>query len=598
MAHINKKKFTSFASWDRSANQAARLLFGCAVLVLLLALIVADAAAALSPPSISKSFTPSNINGDGVSTLTITLSNPPGNRIPLTGVSVSDTLISTGGVFQVDDTPNLVNSCGGSVTGATWGSTFIAISGVTLAPKTSCSVSVQVTAPAGTYPNTTSPVTSQNGGTGLSASDTLSAGHVGIQKSFTPASIPYAGISQLTITMINTTYSSLTGATFTDTLPAGMVVASPVGLVNECGGSVNRTGSNRALAPGDTSFTLVNGGIPKRKGNENSNIPDRKSNVYGTCNIRLNVTSTATATNVIPVNGLSVDGPDYNTVPAQATLQVYPTPTGTKSFTPTSIPAGFPSQIRITLSNPNSFDATQVAFIDNYPAGLVNYSTPAAASSCGGTLSAAPGGNSLQLTGATIPALRSCNVTVNVTSASQGSYTNPSFLVSTGNAGPATVAPALLTVLPPPKIIVLKSVQNYSDPVNGTSAPRAIPGGQMQYQLLVANASTLPTDPDSVVLTDAIPTQTSLMLSPAPVSFTEGFPASGLSFTWGGVASPGDDVQFSNNGGLTFDYVPSPDFNGADAAVTHIRITPRGSFKASDGSSNPNFSVTFKVIIN
>lgn len=598
MAHLKEKKFTLFARCGGSENRGVRHHLGLAcVLALPVALLMADAAGA-APPSITKSFSPSTISADGVSTLTLTLTNPPSNKVPLLDVSVSDTLVSEGGVFMVDDTPNLVNSCGGSVTGATWGSTFIALSGVTLPPKSSCSVSVQVTAPAGVYPNTTSPVTSQNGGAGAAASATLAAGNLGIQKSFTPSSIPYAGISQLTVTLVNTTYSGLTGATFTDALPAGMVVASPVGLINECGGSINRTGSNRALSPGDSSFTLVNGTIPKRRGSENSNQPDRKSTVFGTCNIRVNVTSTATATNVIPAYALSVNGPDYNMIPAQATLQVYPTPTGTKSFIPASIPAGFPSQIRITLSNPNSFDATQVAFTDNYPAGLVNFSTPAAASTCGGTLSAVAGGSSLQLSGATIPALRSCNVTVNVTSASAASYTNPSFQVTTGNAGPATIAPALLTVLPPPKITVLKTVQNHSDPVNGTTAPRAIPGGQMQYQLLVANTSTFATDPNTVVLTDAIPYSTSLMLTPTPVSFSEGSPASGLSLTWGGAASLADDVQFSNNGGVSFDYVPFPDFNGADPAVTHIRVTPRGSFNAASSSGNPNFTITFKVIIN
>ncbi|HBG04144.1 MAG: hypothetical protein A2075_01175 [Geobacteraceae bacterium GWC2_58_44] len=555
-----------------------------------------------APPTISKSFTPSTINNDGVSTLTLTLGNPSGNATALTGVAVSDTLLSSGSVFQVDDPPDLVNGCGGTVTGATPGSTEIAISGVTLPPNESCSVSVQVTAPTGNYPNSTSPIVSENGGTGLSASATLSVGHPAIHKSFLPSSIPYGGISQLTITLINSTYSGLSGATFTDLFPEGLVVASPVGLSSDCGGAVYRTGSTSALAPGDSSLTLVGGSIPKRKGSENANIPERKKSANGSCSITLNVTASATAVNVIPAhpsaNHLQVDGPDYNTIPAQATLLVYPVPTGTKSFTPASIGAGSPSRVTITLGNSNSFDATEVAFTDNYPSGLVNHATTAALSSCGGSLTALPGGNSLQLTGATIPARASCSVTVNVTSASVGTYTSPSFQVSTGNLGPATVAPALLTVLPPPNIIVLKTVQNHWDPVNGSANPRAIPGGEMLYQLLITNSGGGATDANSIVITDPIPLHTSLMLGATPVSFADGSPSSGLSFSWGGAASLTDDVQFSRDGGTDFDYVPSPGSNGADPAVTHIRITPRGAFNASDGSNNPNFGITFKVIIN
>lgn len=442
-------------------------------------LVPAAARAALAPPTVAVSFSPDTINNDGVSTLTLTLANPAGNAAALTGVAVSDTLVSSGDVLQLDQTPDLVDGCGGTVTGATAGSTGIAVSGVTLAPGQSCSVSVQVTAPAGVYPNTTSAVSSENGGTGLSASATLSVAHPGIQKSFTPSSIPYGGIAQLTITLINPTYESLSGATFTDVFPAGMVVASPVALDNDCGGAVYRSGSTTPLAPGDGSLTLVGGSVPKRKGSENANIPEKKKSANGSCSITLNVTASATVLNLIPAypdaNHLQVDGPDYNRIPAQATLQVIP---------------------------------------------------------------------------------------------------------------------------PPPNIMVLKSVQNHWDPINGTVTPRAIPGGEMLYTLLITNSGAGVADTDSIAITDPIPLRSSLIVAGSPISFADGSPASGLSFTWGGLASLTDDVQFSSNGGVSFDYIPTPDASGADAAVTHVRIAPRGSFSGSDGSSNPNFSITFKVIIN
>ena len=399
----------------------------------------------LAPPLVAKSFTPDAIYSGGSSTLSFTLTNPAGNMAALTGVALSDTLLSSGNVFKVASTPALVNGCGGSVTGASSGSRSIAISGVTLPPNASCTVSLAVTATTGNYPNTTSAVNSANGGTGLTASATLSVAHPSIDKSFAPGSIASGESSVLTITLTNPSTSTLSGATFTDLFPAGLAVDSPVGLVNGCGGNVYRSGSTSALAPGDGSLTLVNGSIPRRR-----------NGVNGSCSIRLNVTASATAQNEIPAypapGYLSVNGPDYNVVPAQATLSVYPVPTGAKSFTPASIGAGSDSRITVTLNNPNGFDATGVAFTDSYPSGLVNAATPGALSSCGGSLTATPGGNSLRLTGAVIPARESCTVTVDVTGASAGSYTNPSFQVTTANAGPATVAPALLTVLQPPAV--------------------------------------------------------------------------------------------------------------------------------------------------
>src|SRR5262249_43841461 len=64
----------------------------------------------LEPPSISKSFSPTTIPINGVTTVTFTISNP--NVVPI-DASFTDTL-STG--LMVAPTPNVNNGCGGSVT--------------------------------------------------------------------------------------------------------------------------------------------------------------------------------------------------------------------------------------------------------------------------------------------------------------------------------------------------------------------------------------------------------------------------------------------------------------------------------------------------
>jgi hypothetical protein len=56
-----------------------------------------------------------------------------------------------------------------------------------------------------------------------------------------------------------------------------------------------------------------------------------------------------------------------------------------------------------------------------------------------------------------------------------------------------------------------------------------------------------------------------------------------------------DGISFSNNNGSTYAYTPTPDANGYDANVTHLRVLPAGAFAASDGTNHPAFSLVFRV---
>jgi len=75
-----------------------------------------------------------------------------------------------------------------------------------------------------------------------------------------------------------------------------------------------------------------------------------------------------------------------------------------------------------------------------------------------------------------------------------------------------------------------------------------------------------------------------------PVAFTDGAPASGLTYTFTSLASATDDVSFSNDGGVTFVYSPIANANGVDPSVTHLRVNPKGNFNSSAG-----FLVRFRV---
>lgn len=76
-----------------------------------------------------------------------------------------------------------------------------------------------------------------------------------IAKAFVPRSILVNGTTTLTFTLANpNAATALTGVSFTDTLPAGLVVAMPNGLVTTCSGTVT------AVA-GTGSIELVNGSL-------------------------------------------------------------------------------------------------------------------------------------------------------------------------------------------------------------------------------------------------------------------------------------------------------------------------------------------------
>ena len=122
---------------------------------------------ALNAPTVTKVFNPGTINIGDVGTLTVTISNP--NNGTLTGLAFTDTY--PGGLVNAA-TPALSNSCAGAAT-AVPGGNQLALSAGVLAGNSNCSVSVSVTAAgAGSYPNSTGAVTSNNALAGA-ASGTL-----------------------------------------------------------------------------------------------------------------------------------------------------------------------------------------------------------------------------------------------------------------------------------------------------------------------------------------------------------------------------------------------------------------------------------------
>ncbi len=371
----------------------------------------ASASATLSISAVTaiagtKSFTPGNLHGNGAaSRMRIQLNNA--NGFALTNVGFTDTFPTS---MQLASVPNVSSSCGGAVTAVASGLT-LALGGGTIPASGNCFIEADMVA---RDPNTVpldSSVTNSiatNGVTSAQGARNASAisGAVRIQKAatvakaFSPAGIQAGGSSTLTLTLRNFNATAISGFNFSDTMPAGVTVVGPA--ATSCGGTANFT----ATTLGVTGGTLA--AAPTGIGSTS-------------CTITAPVTAAANGNYVNSVPAGNLAGINFSS--ATATLQVSSV-SGTKAFSPTSMPRSGVSTLTITLQNRDTINpATITSFTDaltTMGAGLVVASTPAATTTCGGTLTATVGTTSITLTGGTIPraasavAPGSCTITVPV----------------------------------------------------------------------------------------------------------------------------------------------------------------------------------------
>ncbi len=151
-----------------------------------------------------------------------------------------------------------------------------------------------------------------------------------------------------------------------------------------------------------------------------------------------------------------------------------------------------------------------------------------------------------------------------------------------------------------PDIAVVKSVQTAQDPVNSSANPKSLPGAWLDYRIVVSNRGT--SAAEQVDIVDDVPADLALFVGalagPSPIEFIDGAgPASsGLTFTFTSLASNTDSVDFSRDGGADgFTYVPIPDADGFDSAVTHVRIRPTGTLNGRVPGVLPQFTLRLRA---
>jgi LPXTG-site transpeptidase (sortase) family protein len=360
----------------------------------------------------------------------------------LTQASIADTLPAN--LFLANPVAPTLTNCGGAATlTAVSGGTTVTLNTATIAPVTTCTIHVNVISNTqATYRNTIPANRLQdqeNISNASPASATLNVQAVGMTKAFLPTSVAAGGTTTLTITLQNPTGAPYTGAAFTDTLPAGLNVASAPASP-QCGGTITSTLTSIHLAGGT--------------------IPAGSIATPGTCTITVQVivppgTPSGTATNTIPAGALTTTQGVTNLRPATATVTIAGSDLrGIKTFTPASIPAGGNSRLRLDFFAPGDTNLTNFSVTDNLPLGVtVSNSTAPAISGCGAApprvLTAVTGSNSISLTGGVVLAGQRCRIDVFVTGSTAAVYTNtipPANVTDNEGRVPASSLTSNLTV--------------------------------------------------------------------------------------------------------------------------------------------------------
>ncbi|WP_189371728.1 autotransporter outer membrane beta-barrel domain-containing protein [Tateyamaria omphalii] len=379
-------------------------------------------------PTFAKSFTPDTVIQGALSRMEITIDNSA-NLIAATGGSFTDTL-PTG--ITIARTPNLSASCGTPTSGTpsvpgstTLTSDTVSVSGITVAAGQVCTYAVDVqTLQSGSFTSTTSALVTSLGDSGTAAAVlTVNAAPIPtLNASFTPDTVVQGSTSTLTVSIDNT--SALVAAQslrLSVPLPTDMAVAATPNAATTCS-----AGTLTATA-GASSATYAGGFVAPGS----------------TCTLSFDVISTAlAASQTVTTSVLETSlGDTAAGANATLTLQAAPVPGFTASFTPDSILQGEVSTVTYQIDNSTALlAADDLAFAANFPNGIVIADTPNIANTCGATISATTASNTLTVSGGTLLASATCEISVDVTSATAAASTaTTGDLTSTlGNSGPAS----------------------------------------------------------------------------------------------------------------------------------------------------------------
>jgi hypothetical protein len=255
-----------------------------------------------------------------------------------------------------------------------------------------------------------------------------------ITKAFGAANLQVGNSTTLSFTLTNPTGNptSFTNLTFTDNLPAGLVISTPNGLAGTCGGgTITATAATSLIKL--TGATLTAGASCTFSVNVTGVTPGVQQNTTSTLTDNEGVTGAAATANITVVNA----------------------PTISKAFANTTLDLFGPSTtLSFTIGNPNLTTLTGIAFFDTLPAGI-KLATPDSGlvTTCTGggtTVSAPAGGSTITLSGLTLTSVltpvSTCTISVQVVGAQLGTFTNTTSPITAfggtvvGNTASATIS--------------------------------------------------------------------------------------------------------------------------------------------------------------
>ncbi|WP_373476231.1 hypothetical protein [Sphingorhabdus sp.] len=154
-----------------------------------------------------------------------------------------------------------------------------------------------------------------------------------------------------------------------------------------------------------------------------------------------------------------------------------------------------------------------------------------------------------------------------------------------------TIFPLCLMLISPsamasPDVRISMTGQVISDPVS-SSNPKTLQGSIVEFRTQVTYSGREALDSDSLVIVNRVPPALSLVVTEAgpdnssPFLFIEGDRPSELSCHFHALDDSSDCIEFSSDGGASFDYRPAPDLAGVDPSITHLRFRLRGNMKAA-----------------
>ncbi len=523
--------------------------------------------------TLNTAFSPTTILPKETSRLSVYISNPVAAGA-LSGVSLVDNLPS-GLVLTQSPNATLTSSsgtCAGTIQAAP-GTGVIRITGGTVSAGAMCELSFDVTTESiGTLTNALPPgaLTSSEGFTNANTAS---------------ATLVSSGTADISITKTNGTTSQTAGRTTVYTIVVtnnsttlsvnGLPVKDPSqsGLTTQSWTCSATSGSRCSAATGTQDIDATVDLQPNGKATFQLTMllaPDwTGSSVVN----RASVQPSATGVNDPDPSNDATE--DVDTVTRSADLSV------TKTASTNVLKPGDQIVFSVKATNQGPSTAVDVVVTDALPSGYDLVSTSAEQGTFSGsvwTIGAMHVQQSVTLT--IVARARSGGVRRNTATISSGTP-DPNAENDTSSVTPNVIG-----------LSFSKRVVTLSDPINGTAAPKAIPGAFVAYHMTVSNHTDGTIDADTIVVSDSLPSQVAAYVLSDAVIITQGTVQSGLD-----VVST--DVSWSSQpgGGAPYSYVPVPDSNGCDPRVTGIRIRTKGSMAPGTETSPSSITIGIRARI-